>query len=58
MKKLVAALLVAVSLSGLEVAACGGMTQLDPPSLQIDTGSPDAPIESILDEIDECLVIA
>lgn len=58
MKKLLAALLVAVSLSGLEVLACGGMTALDPPSLQIDTGAADAPIESILDEIDECLVIA
>lgn len=58
MKKLVAALLLAVSVSGLEVAACGGMTQVDPPSLQLQTGPTDQPIESILDEIDECLVIA
>ncbi len=58
MKKLVAALLLAVSVSGLEVAACGGMTQVDPPSLQLQTGPQDTPIESILDEIDEVLVIA
>ncbi|MCO5168560.1 MAG: hypothetical protein M9894_19650 [Planctomycetes bacterium] len=58
MKKLVAALLVAVSVSGLEVAACGGMTQIDPPSLQLRTGPEEQPLESILDEIDECLVIA
>lgn len=58
MKKLVAALLVAASVSGLEVAACGGMTQVDPPSLQLQTGPQDPAVESILDEIDEVLVIA
>lgn len=60
MKKLVAALLVAASISGLQVAACGGMTQVDPPSLQLQlpTGPSDQPIESLLGEIDECLVIA
>ncbi|MBX3468668.1 MAG: hypothetical protein KF878_17490 [Planctomycetes bacterium] len=58
MKKLVAALLVAVSVSGLEAAACGGMTQIDPPSLNLQVGPEEKPLESILDEIDECLVIA
>jgi hypothetical protein len=57
MKKLVAAVLVAVSVSGINVFACGGMTQLDPPALQIDTGCPDESLESIMDEIDSCLVI-
>jgi hypothetical protein len=58
MKKLVAALLVAVSVSGIQVSACGGMTQIEPPSLQLQTGPSDAPVESILDEICEVLVIA
>lgn len=57
MKKIVAALLVAVSVSGMNVFACGGMTALDPPSLVIDTGCPDDSLESIIDEIDACLVI-
>ena len=55
MKKLVAALLVSVSVGG--VFACGGMTQIDPPSLQLQTGPSDVPVESILDEICEVLVI-
>ena len=57
MKKLVAALLVAVSVSGMNVFACGGMTQVDPPCLQVDVGCPDESIESIMDEIEGCLVI-
>ena len=55
MKKFVAFLLVAVSVSG--AFACGGMTQIDPPSLELRTGPSDTPIESILEEIDEVLVI-
>ena len=55
MKKLVAALLVSVSVGG--VFASGGMTQIDPPSLQLQTGPSDVPVESILEEIDEVLVI-
>ncbi|MBX3470716.1 MAG: hypothetical protein KF878_36840 [Planctomycetes bacterium] len=57
MKKIVAALLVAVSVSGLNVFACGGMTQIDPPSLMLQTGPCETPMESILDEISEVLVI-
>ncbi|MCO5168533.1 MAG: hypothetical protein M9894_19510 [Planctomycetes bacterium] len=57
MKKIVAALLVAVSVSGLNVFACGGMTQIDPPSLMLQTGPSEQPLESILDEISEVLVI-
>jgi hypothetical protein len=56
-KKLVAALLVALSVSGINAFACGGMTQIDPPSLQLQTGPTDQPVESILDEIQEVLVI-
>jgi hypothetical protein len=57
MKKIVAALLVAVSVSGMNVFACGGMTQVNPPSLEIDVGCPDDSLESIIEEIDACLVI-
>ena len=55
MKKIVTTLLLAVSITG--VFACGGMTQIDPPSLQLQTGPSDVPVESILEEIDEVLVI-
>lgn len=37
--------------------ACGGMTQIDPPSLQLQVGPCDGPPESILDDIEEFLVI-
>jgi hypothetical protein len=57
MKKIVAAVLVAIGVSGLHTFACGGMTQIDPPSLQLQTGPTDQPVESILDEIQEVLVI-
>jgi hypothetical protein len=57
MKKLVAALLLAVSVSGVNVFACGGMTQIDPPSLQLQAGPTDGPPESILDNIDDFMVI-
>jgi hypothetical protein len=55
MKNLVAALLVAASMIG--VNACGGMTQIDPPSLQLQAGPTDQPVDSILNSIDEVLVI-
>ena len=56
MKKIVAAVLVAVSL-GVNVFACGGMTQIDPPSLQLQTGPSDGPPESILDDVEDFMVI-
>ena len=36
---------------------CGGMTQIDPPSLQLQAGPCDGPPESILDDVDDFMVI-
>ena len=43
-------------------SACGGMTQvdppsLDPPSLELQIGPSDGPPESVLDDIEDFLVI-
>ena len=56
MKTLVAALLIAVSV-GVNAFACGGMTQIDPPSLQLQAGPTDGPPEWILDSIEDFMVI-
>jgi|TARA_R110002096_G_scaffold42336_1_gene114224 hypothetical protein len=57
MKKIAASLLVALSFTGL-VFACGGMTQIDPPSLQLDAGSSDLDVHSVRNEVQGvvCLV--
>jgi hypothetical protein len=57
MKKIAATLLVALSFTGL-VFACGGMTQIDPPSLQLDAGSSDLDVHSVRNEVQGvvCLV--
>lgn len=55
MKKLIVAVLVVVSVG--VVNACGGMTQIDPPALQLQTGPTDGPPESILDDVDDFMVI-
>ncbi|MDC3378936.1 hypothetical protein OAX78_01475 [Planctomycetota bacterium] len=58
MKKFFGALLVAVCISGVSgVMACGGMTQIDPPTMQLETGPQDDAIDSIMDEIESVLVI-
>lgn len=36
---------------------CGGMTQIDPPSLQLQAGPAESPPESILDDVDDFMVI-
>ena len=52
MKKLFSSLLVAASVTGLSaVFACGGMTQIDPPSLQLDAGPADVGIDSVVDDL-------
>ena len=51
MKKLMSGLVVAASMTGLSVFACGGMTQVDPPSLQLDAGSEDTTVDSVVDEM-------
>ena len=57
MKKLIGAVVVAASVAGLNVFACGGMTQIDPPSLQLNSNSVEAPVESVLEDLEENLVI-
>lgn len=53
-KVIVAALLVI----GASVSwACGGMTQVDPPALELPAGPIDGPPESILDFVEDNLVI-
>ncbi len=56
MKKIVAALVVAVS-CGVNAFACGGMTQIDPPSLHLQQGPCDVAIEDALSDITQTLVI-
>ena len=58
MSKLFSSLLVAVSVTGLSaVFACGGMTQIDPPSLQLDAGPADSSIDSVVDELQGIVVL-
>ncbi len=56
MKKLAAGLLVALSMTGLTFA-CGGMTQVDPPSLQLDAGPSDNKIDSVVDDLQGIVVL-
>ncbi len=57
MKKIAMTALVALSFTGL-VFACGGMTQIDPPSLQLDAGSSTLDVHSVRNEVQGvvCLV--
>ena len=57
MKKIATSLFVALTFTGL-VFACGGMTQIDPPSLQLDAGSSDLDVHSVRNEVQGvvCLV--
>jgi hypothetical protein len=57
MKKIATTLVVALSFTGL-VFACGGMTQVDPPSLQLDAGSSDLDVHSIKNEVSGVVVLA
>ena len=57
MKKFAAATLIAFSFTGL-VFACGGMTQVDPPSLQLDAGSSDLDVHSVKNEVSGVVVLA
>ena len=55
MKKLIVALSLLVAPVAL---ACGGMTQIDPPSLQLDAGSSGLDVHSVRNEVQGvvCLV--
>jgi len=57
MKKLFAGALVALSMTGL-VFACGGMTQIDPPSLQLDAGQADLDLHSVVEDIEGVVCLA
>ena len=57
MKKFATSLFVALSFTGL-VFACGGMTQIDPPSLQLDAGSSDLDVHSVRNEVQGVVVLA
>lgn len=55
MKNLIVAALLVVGASVSH--ACGGMTQVDPPALELPSGPIDGPPDSILDSIEDSLVI-
>ena len=57
MKKIVAGFVFAMSVSSLALA-CGGMTQIDPPSLQLDAGPSDSSVDSVVDELEGIVVLA
>lgn len=57
MKKIVAALVVAGSFAGFNAFACGGMTQIDPPSLQCQTGPGTTSGQSVLAYSDNQVVV-
>jgi hypothetical protein len=57
MKKLIAGVLVALSMTGF-VFACGGMTQIDPPSLQLDAGQADLDLKSVVADIQGVICLA
>ncbi len=57
MKNLLTGLVVSVSMTGLSVFACGGMTQIDPPSLQLDAGPENTELDSVVDELQGIVVL-
>jgi len=54
MKKLL--IVASLSLTG-SVLACGGMTQIDPPSLQLDAGPATNDIDSVVDDLQGIVVL-
>ncbi len=56
MKKLCAAVLLVVGITGASFA-CGGMTQIDPPSLQLDAGPADTTVDSVADDLQKIVVL-
>ncbi len=57
MKKLMTAVAVALSTAGVALA-CGGMTQVDPPSMYLDAGAADESSDSAVDDSDGVCVLA
>ena len=56
MKKLFAAVLVTLSMTGFALA-CGGMTQIDPPSLQLDAGPANNDVDTAADDLQGIVVL-
>ncbi|MGD9725461.1 MAG: hypothetical protein AB7L09_01075 [Nitrospira sp.] len=50
--------LLVVVLSVGSVFACGGMTQVDPPSLQLDAGQSTLDVQSVVEDIDGVVCLA
>ena len=57
MKKLLVAVAFAISTTGAALA-CGGMTQVDPPSMYLDAGADDQNYDSAVDDSDGVCVLA
>jgi hypothetical protein len=57
MKKLFVAALAGITMTGLSAFACGGMTQINPPSLQLDAGPSQDQMESIVPELAGLVVL-
>ena len=57
MKKLLSGALAAIAMTSLSAFACGGMTQIDPPSLQIDAGPSQQDVESVIPELRSIVVL-
>jgi hypothetical protein len=57
MKKLFTSALAAITFTTLSAFACGGMTQIDPPSLQLDAGPSQDAIESVIPELAGIVVL-
>jgi len=58
MKNLLTVVFVVVLLTSVGGAfACGGMTQIDPPSLQLDAGPADTTQETVADDLQKIVVL-
>ncbi len=57
MKKLIAGVAVSIVFGVSGVFACGGMTQIDPPSLQLDAGPADTTVDSVADDLQKIVVL-
>ncbi len=57
MKKLFTGALAAIAMTSISAFACGGMTQIDPPSLQLNAGPSNDEIDSACDDLSSIVVL-
>ena len=57
MKKLLTGIVFTLSMTGLALA-CGGMTQIDPPSMQLNAGPATTEIDSAVDALQGICILA